>query len=113
MNFFKIEEFATCHCHSSITKMNCDYANAKLQEWLKDAKVVYGKYAKINGHGLSLSEKREPEDTHKALIINIEPIEQCKHVGEFIYTKITNDGPEYLLAHCRNCLSKFKLVEHK
>ena len=83
MSFFKVEEFAVCsHC-PKINEINCDFANQKL---LRHAEVVYGfpkdqptvkyyvgRWASVDKGFYSLPA------THKALIINIEPIEKCKH----------------------------------
>jgi hypothetical protein len=52
-------------------------ANAKLE---REGKVVYTNVHKLN---LTWYESNScKEDTHKALLINIEPIETCKHPKE-------------------------------
>lgn len=99
-------------------KLATDAANAKLQKWLREAKVVYGPYHGYDKTLVKVEEWREHRhhsytSTHKALLINIESIEQCQHVGHFQYVKITNDGPEYLLANCMACHKSFKLESYE
>lgn len=103
MNFFKPEDFTPIPGHvSDISAI----ANAKLE---REGLVVYG-----NTKYKAWSSEREsgvaPFDTHKALLINILPMEKCNHIDHLAYSKITNDGPEYLLASCRGCGEKFKLM---
>ncbi len=71
MSFFRETEFASC-CHSSMAKMNCDYANAKLE---KHSTLVYGNY------NMPHCWFTHPAgQTHRAILINIEKIEVvCEH----------------------------------
>lgn len=67
-----------------------DMANVKLQEWLKEATVVYGF---DNGHSIisSLTNLQMKGQTHRALLINITPIEACKHES----SKVGADKSQY------------------
>lgn len=73
----------TCYSPEKAARL----ANARLAEILKDAKVVYGRYDIItNTISFSDPQGRQNtanghEDTHRALLINIEklPKEPCKH----------------------------------
>lgn len=84
-----------------------DAANAKL---MKDAKVVYSNKENTRW---AVSDGDYNFATHRALLVCIEKIEVCSHIDAFHYTKITNDGPEYLSAWCKLCGSKFKLTDIK
>lgn len=75
--FFKPEEFATCADHPEISEKNCDYANAKLE---REGKIVF---APTTGSAW-LSHGQYNQVKYKALLINIEPIEKCKHSSDKI-----------------------------
>lgn len=65
-----------------VAELAADLANAKLE---REGKVVYGKNTTdIEGNFLYswTSNKYEHLNSHKALLINIEPIEQCAHPVE-------------------------------
>ena len=78
MKFFKPEDFPDTGAYALEAAHR---ANAKLE---RDGKVVYGK-RNSNGIVEELGERHlEHTDTHKALLICIEPIEVCKHPPEKI-----------------------------
>lgn len=78
--FFKVEEFAQCFDHSELAQRNCDYANAKLQS---EGIIVYGWDTTNPSVDRFYQDRKHPvlgaEPRIKALLINIEPIEKCKH----------------------------------
>ncbi len=71
--FFKLEDFQGTydHCQFPVLQKYVDLANAKLE---REGKVVYG----FNQIPDSWTYNKE-SDTHKALLICIEPIEKCTH----------------------------------
>lgn len=86
-------------------------ANEKLE---REGKVI--RNTSINGESFNQgwSTAKTYGDTHQALLINIESLDQCDHpIDHFIYTLITNDGPEYKIAYCSICGTNFKLEEIK
>lgn len=88
MSFFKPKDFEGL---GPITFEAARIANAKLE---REAKVVYGiqgKYYPMNMHP-----NQNTDDTHKALLLNIEPINQHKCPTEFV---------------CGDCFKKFDLKE--
>lgn len=109
MKFFKTSDFTDARILKECIRLNwqpeeiAKMCNEKLE---RESKAVYG---------LDLAGMYGPFQTdhskYKAVIICIEPIEKCKHIDAFHYTRITNDGPDYLLAHCSLCHAKFKMTE--
>ena len=85
MSFFKAEDFIFDNYEINLKKI-ADVANAKLE---REGKVLYGTIPKIsNGRSPEFDGPFQITDndhvTHKALLINIEPIEKCKHEKEKI-----------------------------
>ena len=50
-------------------------ANAKLEQWLKDAPVVYGLLDRGVWEGIQRRGVPRPHDTHRAQLVNIEKID--------------------------------------
>lgn len=77
------------------TLIACEKANRKLDEWRKHATVVYN--AEGVDDGEAWEKKKYIDATHRALLIDIEPLhkEPCKHEP---YT-ITN-SPDIKCRHC-------------
>lgn len=72
---FKLEEFAICHCHPVISELNCDFVNNKIESWLKNAITVYAGTNNPEEYSFwSPANPCDPRNTHKALLINVEPI---------------------------------------
>lgn len=86
-------------------------ANAKLDEWRRSATVVYGRNFDKDDWEYSTSRcSLKGGDTHRALLIDIEPIEkkECEHDPIWI-NKIPgwNHAPDSG-AECRHCGVKLK-----
>lgn len=75
---FEPSDFLRLYERRPINEFASELANAKLQEWIKDAKVVY-RQPGFGGHSWQENLHDASNRTHKALLINIEPIEKCKH----------------------------------
>lgn len=74
---FKPEDFPAIYSDS--TKQMCaEEANKRLAEMLKDAVVVYSAKGNLNPIWM---DQRHLDDTHKALLIDVQPIfkETCRH----------------------------------
>lgn len=86
----------------------CDRANAKLDGWRKEATVVLG--ASGDGEPITWYNENIKDSTHRALLIDIEPIEKkpCEHEPMWS-NKIPgwNHAPESD-AECRHCGAKLK-----
>lgn len=82
-------------------------ANVKLQEWLKEGEVVYGNFG-INNHNEITHEDLNP--AHKALLIRIEPVEQCKHEHSQVvfYDKFCQGSFGMQWWQCSKCGAKVK-----
>jgi len=106
MKFFKPEDFNYCLFTTAEAISIADRANKKLE---RQGQVVYAYTEESNAWWLGT----HADYKIKGLLINIEPIEKCKHFENFSYSKITNNGPEYLAAYCRVCGQNFKLEEIK
>jgi hypothetical protein len=81
MKFFKPEDFEAYYLmdpRANTTGALASMANAKLE---KEAQVVYGNFG-INGHNEITHPDRNP--AHKALLLNIESVNLCKHPKEKI-----------------------------
>lgn len=66
------------------------WINQRIDNWIKEnGKVVYGYSGMVGG----TDEVRLQDHTHKALLINIEPIEKCKHPKEKV--KLWDCGINY------------------
>lgn len=96
MKFFRPEDFNGL-CNYSYPAFAADMANAKLE---REGKIVYGSpngrsHTFVPGIIWNTHDDKTGRDTHKALLINIEPIEVCKHekekVGTFIQKKVFID----------------------
>lgn len=72
MKFFKPEEFPISHDPEQQRIWAAEWANTKLE---REGKMVYGGQGKFN----NWNEGKADYDKQKALLIAIEPIEQCKH----------------------------------
>lgn len=89
MSFFEpedFEEFTRAMAFSDIRVMGADIAdaaNAKINHY---GKVIHGRYDGENFYYPHA--KPSIVDTHKALLIAIEPIEKCKHPEEKIRIQI-------------------------
>lgn len=81
MSFFKPEDFSKYASTEKtipygFCKAMTELCNAKLE---KEGEVAYGcNYDNEKGWAFNI-EKKFPETTHKALLINIEPISKCEH----------------------------------
>lgn len=96
MKFFKPEDFER-QCHPEMGNvldtwqlaLATTLANAKLE---RDAKVVY---CALKDTWFSSKEQCQSHETHKALLINIEPIAPCTH-------EVRSYGPDkWLCARCK------------
>lgn len=72
-------------------------ANAKLQKWLSQAKVVEA--VKMENGSWYASTNGCLGKTHKALLISIEPIEKCNHPKE----KVIKENWQSLTFHTYKC----------
>lgn len=83
MNFFKPKDFelVKIYPHEEALISIANLANAKLE---RKGKVVYASDLSVVEW---YSETPEFKPTHKALLINIEPIEKCKHPAEKVKSK--------------------------
>lgn len=86
MKFFKPEDFDIEYKEDTLISHKewaANLANAKLE---REGKVVYnhhGPSTNFNEHPVWISKGwQDGDSTHKALLICIEPIEQCKHPKE-------------------------------
>jgi len=97
MKFFKPSDFAGSG-HEPFAQYAADEANAKLE---REGKVVCG-YESIKTWD---QVKPDYSNTHKALLINIEPIEKCTHPSEKVgpYTSmdvLNNKAEHYFRCEC-------------
>lgn len=79
---------------------SAEWANKRLAEMLSSATVVYGtKGVPHNDEKWIFAEDQAMQDTHKALLINIEPIvKECvKHEPDWYHYRDTND------LKCKHC----------
>jgi hypothetical protein len=77
-----------------------EQANAKLE---RESRIVIG------SPETNWDEAGNKIETHKALLINIEPIEKCKHnVDDLVYSIQDKTGTNIM---CYACKTKFRLVE--
>lgn len=108
MNFFKRDDFllmckeeagtypvytATDAVIGGMALKIAKYANDKLE---RESEIAYGR---MEFKTFAIAEKPGPQSTHKALLINIEPIEKCKH-GNLVdaETSYWDKGEEKTLA---------------
>lgn len=113
MSIFKPEDFYTTYAETPLTREEqcfvANLANAKLE---REGKVVYGKYKNDSHWEIIFSDCVATSDTHKALIINIEKIEKCKHPAEYLFLEaFVVDGirvPRLGVYTCEKCGAKVK-----
>lgn len=91
MKFFKPEDFPyDAHPDEKVDEWAAKHANAKLE---REGKVVFGHNQ--NESGISHNWTRIKNEGHNltALLINIEPIEKCKHPKEKVtYTPYSHQN---------------------
>lgn len=112
VEFFKPEDFYQIDDNRGVThqfaEIIADRANAKLE---RECVRVYG-HVPAPGMPQGFSVKTEIPPTHTALLINIQPIEKCKHSKEVIKKVICvyeyNDGKEQELIYKCQCGVKVK-----
>lgn len=94
MTFFKAEDFITNSSAPQTPHSVAKLANQKLQ---KEAEVVYG-----NAAGMIFNQELLPGDTHKALLLCIEPLvkPKCEHK----YVQPVNCGEYYRCTECQEKL---------
>lgn len=105
--FFTPEDFEDKH--NPLSYMNAlsdkvaSIANAKL---LSEGKVMFGVMGESRWHFYSSQQipGKTPQDTHKALLINIEKIEECKHPVQRYEIQKSN-----VQFFCNNCGVELKL----
>lgn len=98
MSFFKKEDFKGTYNNYQnewLEKM-AELANAKLE---REGKVVYTHSTFEKPGYWGPIEQGSFDDTHKALLINIEPIEKCKHI---------NISPRVIIDDFKNFFNKYK-----
>jgi len=110
MKFFKSEDFDSSTLFDTLPKYirEAAIANAKLE---REGKVVFGKLNISNKMDEFGERNLDKTDTHQALLINIKPIEKCKHV---ISSSRNGDGPWELSTQfliCSACGAKLKPPE--
>jgi len=89
--FFTPNDFRYFHNGKLEPVMACDLANAKLER--QGISVTGYHYDSIDvAHNFSSIKEFRSSTTHKALLINIEPIETCKHPIEKVTTRIDWQG---------------------
>ena len=93
MNFFKPEDFKHSSNSPLISSDAADIANAKLE---REGKVVYGYQHDYDEEWVFHSNESPEEHTHKALLINIEPIAKCEHPKE----KVKLEGTPPIAFYC-------------
>lgn len=78
MNFFKPEDFDDIPINETWdTSIVANRANAKLE---REGTIVYGILSHtIDASNTKWDTNKIEVDTHKALLLNVEPIEKCKH----------------------------------
>ncbi len=101
LKFFKPEDFHYQYDHMLTPERASDRANAKLEA---EGKVVYNTYADKQLETWQQLNNPEGLFKIKALLINIEPVEECKHPEDKIST-YANGIAEYL---CRLCGTRVK-----
>lgn len=92
MKFFKPEDFdGITHEWENRKFIRVEYAvdicNAKLE---REGRVVY--LTQTNQPTNNMLEKQYDWHTHKALLINIEPLEKCRHPKEKVTKRINWEG---------------------
>lgn len=104
IKFFNAEDFAYSFEGRLTSTMARDLANAKLE---REGRVVYGGKFCLGGEWSFVSHNNVPPktNTHKALLINIEPIEQCKHPAQKV---IGMQGPGLIAEFKCECGVKVK-----
>lgn len=65
------------------------WVNSKLNEWTKNAPVVYG-YTDKEETFTRWSEHREAHHTHKAILSHMEPLKQCSHESILVSQEYIN-----------------------
>ncbi len=115
MKFFKPEEFLNSSAFDGIflnenikLKLNqaiiiCNLANDKLQ---REGKVVWSQYTKHTYGPYHCAEINEA--THKAILINVEPLIICEHPSEKVRPNIQNLANVYNGYTCE-CGARVKL----
>lgn len=87
---FNHEDFISVSGNFSINKESARVAQEKLDEWIKEnGKVVYGCRSQEEWHSsiqderiYSVISSNFKNSHYKAILINIEPLEKCKHPRE-------------------------------
>lgn len=94
MKFFKPEDFKyDSFVFGETNYINIEYASNRANEKLeREARVVYGVIEStfnylVTKEALGFGTSPLKLSTHKALLINIEPIEDCKHPKEKVCIK--------------------------
>lgn len=84
----------------SFTTHQLDQINRSLVEMLSSAIVVYGRFDELDG-SFTCGLTGKSKDTHKALLINIEPLvkEECQHEPIRV-DDITIEAYEPYCCHC-------------
>lgn len=83
MSFFKSEDF---ECHDNDPNSLAKTSNSKLA---REGKVVYAKVVRFD----FAQWKVDSEDcTHKALLINIEPLEMCAHPKDKVKSYLNTEA---------------------
>jgi len=112
MKFFYPEDFDDRGTAFRLSPEECaERANAKLE---RDGKVVYGDFGRSHtlvpsGQGWWTIDDKTGRNTHKALLIAIEPIEKCSHRDAVYVPPDSASVPSGWF--CKSCRAKVKPKE--
>ena len=115
---FKPEDFeiGLSYLNYNESKIACIKAQSVFNKWLSEQKVVFGTLAFVGNDGQLTGEKFElvdkPYQTHKAILVCIEPIENCKHPWSKIKAEVPIEkgffkAKEFIVYQCE-CGAKVK-----
>lgn len=112
MNFFKPEDFDfKKYFNWKYEDIEIDLAKACNQKLEREAIVVYGKHNSWGEYGFHTNKDLKFLDgslsDKKALLINIEPIEKCKHESTIMEYAVSGKLPPPFFK-CINCGAKVK-----
>lgn len=108
MKFFKPEDFSPGFgTWNGSREEAAEWANKKLE---KEGQKVDG-FITRNGFPHIEFSTGYSNTTHKALLINIEPIEVCDHIIGLFFNTITLNGIKSMIASCNACGKQFKVQE--
>lgn len=109
LNIFKPEMFRPNRFDSVDSFVN--QANEILNQWLKEngVRVSGRRFEGVWEMNQMMFDQPKPNDTHKALLINIEPIKECEHEPRLDFRSYEYDPNESpIITNCKKCKVQMK-----